>query len=420
MNRHNYISMGLLLAMILFTAILPGCHDSTATQKDQAGSGNSPMNMPMAAKNTDMANMPMEVMPGATDSSVLVSFILRPTNEWVRSDVPLTSLQFSREAIEVAALGRVDYDTRRVGSLSARISGRIEKLYVRYRYQPVRAGQRIMDLYSPEILTAEQNLLFLLKSDSTNAVLIQATRQKLLFLGMSQDQLDHIIQTRQPELTIAVYSPYAGHIHEAGSAENMPAASGASNGVSYSGGMRDLSLITEALSLKEGMYVQKGQTVFTVYDPGRAWVLLQFYPEDQALVHVGNPVRVIPETSPEKAFGARVEFIEPFYRKEDKTLTARVYFDNRNRQIPIGSQVNATISGNIQSGNWLPEAAIVSLGLDKVVFMRSSIGFRAHRITTGIIYNHKIQVLEGLTPRDTVAANAQYLMDSESFIKVKE
>jgi len=184
--------------------------------------------------------------------------------------------------------------------------------------------------------------------------------------------------------------------------------------------MRDISLITEELSLKEGMYVQKGQTILTVFNPNHAWAILNFYSDKQAIIHEGSPVRIVPETSPDKDFRAKVDFIEPFYRKDNKTVTARVYFDNSKLQIPIGSQVRATIFGNTQNADWLPETAIVSLGLDKVVFIKHGIGFKAHKVTTGITYKNKIQVLEGLTAKDTVAANGQYLMDSESFIKVNE
>lgn len=407
MNSNNHHTILQLSGIFLFTLTMMACRAKTDAPKSQAGENNSSMNMPMPAGKNDMSKMAM-----GTDTSALLSFTIKPTNEYVRSGVPLASLQKSKEDIEVTALGRVTYDTRRIGSISARISGRIEKLYVRYRYQKVRAGQKIMDLYSPEIVTAEENLLFLLKNDSSNTSLIQATREKLLLLGMRQDQLNNIIRTQRPELTISLFSPYTGHIHEAGAMENnMPPATGT---------MRDISLITEELSLKEGMYVQKGQTILTVYDPNHAWAILNFYNDQQALVHVGNPVRLVPETAPQKEFRAKVDFIEPFYRKEDKTLTARVYFDNSNLQIPIGSQVNATISGNVRDADWLPEAAIVSLGLDKVVFIKRDIGFKAHKVITGITYKNRIQVLEGLTTRDTVAANSQYLMDSESFIKVKE
>ncbi len=414
MNSNNHHTILQLSGVFIFTIILIACRAKTDGSKSQAGENNSSMSMPMPAMEQPMptAAHAMSVKVPDTDTSGLLTFIIKPTNEYVRSGVPLVSLQRSREAIEVTALGRVAYDTRRIGSISARISGRIEKLYLRYRYQKVRAGQKIMDLYSPEIVTAEENLLFLLKNDADNSSLIQATRQKLLLLGMSEEQLTRIIRTRELELTIALYSPYNGHIHEAGSMENsiQPA----------TGAMRDISLITEELSLKEGMYVQKGQTILTVYDPNHAWAILNFYSDLQALVHVGNHVLLVPETAPQKAFKARVDFIEPFYRSADKTLTARVYFDNSTLQIPIGSQVNATISGNVQSANWLPESAIVSLGLDKVVFIKLEIGFKAHKVVTGTTYKNRIQVLEGLTTRDTVAVNAQYLMDSESFIKVKE
>jgi len=156
-----------------------------------------------------------------------------------------------------------------------------------------------------------------------------------------------------------------------------------------------------------------------VYNPDRAWALLNIYGESQALIKVGNAVRIIPETAPTKDFRAAIDFIEPFYRKESKTLTARVYFNNSNLKIPIGSQVRATIFGNTKDAYWLPKEAVLSLGMDKVVFAKSDGGFKAQKINTGIIHKNHIQVLNGLNETDSAAANAQYLMDSESFIKVK-
>jgi Cu(I)/Ag(I) efflux system membrane fusion protein len=336
--------------------------------------------------------------------------LLKPTNEFVISTIPVTTVQKRAEQIEIEALGRIQYDTRQVGSISSRVSGRIEKLYVRYRYQKVSKGQRILDIYSPEMLTAQQDLLFLLKNDPSNASFIQAARQRLLLLGMSEKQLDEVIRRGQPSYSIAVYSNYSGHIHESANRDQMqqdPA------------GMKDISQITEELALKEGMYLQKGQSIFSVYDPSRAWALLNIYGDDQGLVKQGNPVRVVPETSPGKDFRATIDFIEPFYRPESKTLTARVYFDNGALKIPIGSQVRATIFGNSRDALWLPKEAVLSLGLDKVVFKRADGGFRAHKITTGITHQDHIQVLGGLQATDSVAVNAQFLTDSESFIKVK-
>lgn len=336
--------------------------------------------------------------------------LIKPTNEFVISSVPVTSIEKRAEEIEIEALGSIAYDTRAVGAIAARVSGRIEKLYVRHRYQKISKGQRIMDIYSPELLTAQQNLLFLLKNDADNTNMIEAAKEKLLLAGMNKEQLQKLLQTKQASLTVAVYSNYSGHIHES-------TGTGMNNS---SEKMKDVSLLTEELSLKEGMYVNKGQTVFVVYNPAKAWAVLNIFGDNSALLQKGNAVRIVPETAPGKDFRASINFIEPFYRKENKTLTARVYFDNSMLKIPIGSQVRAVISGNSKDAYWLPKEAVLSLGLDKVVFQKVKDGFKAHKINTGILHKTHIQVLSGLQLTDSVAANAQYLMDSESFIKVKE
>ena len=341
---------------------------------------------------------------------VSLETMLKPTNEFVISSIPVVTIRREEVQLEIEALGKVNYDPRHVGSISSRVSGRIEKLYVRFRYQKISKGQRILDIYSPELMTAQQNLLFLLKNDAANTSFIQAAKEKLLLLGMSSQQLQQVIQSGKPSLTIAVFSNYSGHIHEAAKETNM------NNNQS---GMRDIALITEELSLKEGMYLQKGQSVFSVYNPDRAWVILNIYGEHQGLVKTGNAVRVIPETAPDRDFRASIDFIEPFYQKESKTLTARVYFNNSSLKIPIGSQVRANIFGNSREAYWLPAEAVVSLGMDKVIFKKTDWGFKAHKVSTGITNKNNIQILSGINETDSVAMNGQYLMDSESFIKIK-
>ncbi len=105
--------------------------------------------------------------------------LLRAGNGEVLSSVPVTAMQQETVTPMLEVFGRIAYDTRRISTISARVSGRIEKLYVRYRYQHVQRGQRIMDLYSPELIMGEQDLLFLLKNDPTNSGLIGAARERL-------------------------------------------------------------------------------------------------------------------------------------------------------------------------------------------------------------------------------------------------
>jgi Cu(I)/Ag(I) efflux system membrane fusion protein len=347
---------------------------------------------------------------GQAISNIGLETLIRPTNEFVISTIPVTAIKKREEQIEIQALGNITYDTREAGSISSRVSGRIEKLYVRFRYQKVSKGQHILDIYSPELLTAQQNLLFLLKNDPENTTFIQSAKERLLLLGMSSPQVQQVIQSGKPALSIAVYSNYNGHIHEASNGPGMNQRPGT---------MKDISQLTEELTLKEGMYVSKGQSVFTVFNPDRAWVILNIYGDNQGIIRKGNAVRIVPETAPDKNFRGTIDFIEPYYQEKNKTLTARIYFNNGQSKIPIGSQVSCTIFGNTRDAWWLPKEAVLSLGMDKVVFLKMPGGFKAQKLNTGIKHKDHIQVLSGLAETDSVAVNAQYLMDSESFIKVK-
>ena len=93
--------------------------------------------------------------------------------------------------------GVVEYDPRRSRAVAARFGGRIEQLAVRYNYQSVRRGQKLLELYSPELVTAEQELIFLLENDADNTVLVNGARQKLRLLGLTEGQLRELARTRR-------------------------------------------------------------------------------------------------------------------------------------------------------------------------------------------------------------------------------
>ncbi|HEY4935397.1 MAG TPA: efflux RND transporter periplasmic adaptor subunit, partial [Puia sp.] len=286
--------------------------------------GNCPIcGMKLIKKNAEpvsVANIPLETL-------------LKPTDEFVVASMPVTTPQLKNINTPVSAYGIIEYDTRAANTISARISGRIEKMYVRYRYQTVEKGQKIMDIYSPEILTAEQNLLFLLQNDAGNTSFIQAAKEKLLLLGMSAGQLQQMIKNGKPLYSVSIYSNSSGHVHEAGM-EN--------NGES-SGNKSPAPTVSQELPLKVGMYVQKGQPLFMLMDHHMVWAALQIFTSDQSLVKIGNPVRIIPETDESAIIRGKIDFLEPFYRPNSKTLTARVYFHNQS-MLPVGSHVTANIS----------------------------------------------------------------------------
>ena len=340
-----------------------------------------------------------------TLNDVELETLLEPTNEFIVASLPVTTPQQSNINIPVKAYGTIESDTRAAGSISTNVSGRIEKLYLRYRYQKIEAGQKVMEIYSPELVTAQENLLFILKNDANNVSFINAAKQKLLLLGMSEPELNNVIKTRRSLYSVSVYSKYSGHVHDAGMSDQI-----------YEDQTNKDATVTQQLSVKEGMYVNKGQPLFMIMNHHKAWAALQIFPNEQSLIKKGDAVQIIPETDTAAVINGNIDFIEPFFRSNSKTITARVYFHNMD-MLTIGSQVTANIYTAGKQGLWLPQTAVLSLGMNEVAFIKSGDGFRAHTIATGIRTNNKVQILSGLTAADTVAINAQYLVDSESFIK---
>ncbi len=139
-------------------------------------------------------------------ADVSLNTLLKPTNSYVISTIPLVQMEQKDEPMEIEALGTIQYDTREAAVISARVSGRIEKLYVRYTFQDIKKGQKLMEIYSPEILTAQQDLLFLLRNDPGNSSMINAAREKLSLLGMSGTQLQQVMQSQKAALAVSIYS----------------------------------------------------------------------------------------------------------------------------------------------------------------------------------------------------------------------
>ncbi len=366
----------------------------------------------------DMGGMRMPDKVQTKDSiqpDIPLDALLKPVNAFVISSVPVTTIRTSTQNIEVPALGTVQYDLRQVGTVSARIAGRIEKLYVRYRYQYISKGQKVLDIYSPELLTSQQNLLFLLKNDPSNSSLINAAKQRLLLLGMSSQQVNQITNTGKPLYSVSVYSNYSGYVTDAGS-PNMQINNTAENGMNTE---NSLTQTTEELSVKEGMYLDEGQPIFTVINTNTVLVSLNIFADQQSLIKVGDAVKITAETSPAN-IRSSIAYIEPFYSGETKTVSARAYINNTAAKIPVGSQVQATIFAGAKVAAWLPSGAVLSLGLSDIVFKKEGAGFRAKKVVTGIRHDNQIQIISGLAAADSVAANAQFLTESESFIQVKE
>ena len=329
--------------------------------------------------------------------------------------------------------GRVEYDTRRTKAIAARFGGRVEKLLIRSNYQPVTKGQKLLEVYSPELVTAQQELIFILTNDAGNQTLLRGARQKLRLLGLTDAQINRTASTRKPEYKVAIYSPYTGYVVEqpAQAGGVLPPPAPGAGGMSTGGGSGSMgggnapasapaasTLPTEAgLSLTEGAYVTAGQTLFRVVNTQQVRGLFEPRPDELAALQVGQPIRVLPENDPARALTARIDLVEPFFREGARTGAVRVHLPNPGGELRSGALLTGNVRVPASGGLWLPRAAVVDLGNREVAFVRRSGAFQAVPVQTGRRSADRVQILQGLREQDAVAANAQFLVDSEGFVQ---
>lgn len=347
-----------------------------------------------------------KISEGSTSDKKNLELLLKPANTYVLSQVKTITPKKSEFPVEVNATGKITYDMREIFVVSARVSGRIEKLYIKSLYQPIKKGQKLMDIYSKELVTEQENYIYLLNDDPDNTALIKTAENRLLLQGFTTDQINKIRNTKMPFQSVTIYSPYAGHLHYL---------SGGSVSSDMPSGMDNVK--STELTVKEGMYVQKGQSIFNIYNTKRVWAVLNIYSDNINLIKKGQKVKLKMDNEMISDGNFKIDFIEPEIRSGQNTITVRVYILNNDNKIKIGSNVNAIIKAENKKDLFIPITSLIHLGNSDVVFVKNNRSFRAQKVQIGIETNNFIEIISGLTEKDTLAENAQLLMDSESFIK---
>lgn len=337
-----------------------------------------------------------------------IAFLLKPTNEYVLSQIKTISPREKEIPQEIIATGKIGYDAREVNVVSSRISGWIEKLYVKYQFQPIAIGEKLMDIYSKELLTEQENFIFLLKNDDQDEPLIKASEKRLLLLGFTEEQIIQLKKSKKAIRSVTVFSPYSGHLHDLSSSSN----------VSSNGDNMNMNLTSSSsLIIQEGMYVNSGQSVFNIYNSKKVLAILDVYNEASEELKVGQPVKFFVNGSQEYENIGKIDFIEPAFN-DRKTLSARVYLDNSKLNFKIGQLLKAKVSAGTKIGLFIPSTAVVHLGNSDIVFEFKNNIFKSKEVITGIKMEEFIEVVSGVLKKDEIAENAQMLIDSESFIKL--
>lgn len=343
-------------------------------------------------------------------AGISLNTVLQPVNSSVIASVNAISPQQKQVPAQISADGYLDFDTRTFNNIAARFSGRIEKLYIKYAFQEIHAGQRLFDIYSPEMVTAQQDLLYLIKNSPQETGLMNAARQKLMLLGMTMAQINRVINTEKPFYSLPVYSPYNGHVHDV-SHSQMPGNTDEKPQPRFTD--------NQPLAVKEGMYVEKGQTLFNVADPHHLWAILKVDRSAIAGLKLNQPVQLSLPDVTGKTISGRVNFIEPFLQTGDKSTSIRVYVHNLDHTLKVNSQVKAIIQTGEVNGLWIPRSALLDLGRTQLVWLKAGRIYKAHQVSAGMKNNKEVLITNGLSCADSIAENAQYLADSESFIKIQ-
>lgn len=334
--------------------------------------------------------------------------LIKSPNETVVSSVKTVRGQFKSSGSSLQATGRVTYDTRQVYTLSARIGGRLEDVLVNYQFQPVRKGQRLATIYSPDLVEAQRELLYLLRHDSANELLIEGARQKLLLSGFSEAQLQELIQTQVLQYRFTINSPYEGYLIT----DTQPATSSAPVGASPMGMSAPTTQPAAPLAfLNEGDYVAAGQTLFTLVNRNSIRMEFNLTPAQSQTLTLGTRLQV---RVGEMIQQAQVDFIQPFYSGEEKFVKIRAFVPGAN--LTIGTLVTAQWSASSQEALWLPREAVVDLGTRSVVFVKDRGAFAPKSVAIHSVHQDEVEVY-GLSSTDEVAFHAQFLVDSEGFIK---
>ena len=365
-----------------------------------------------------------------------VKTLTRPTNSSVVASIKTIHPERKTLPVTAMAQGVINYDTRNTYSVPVRFGGRIEKLYLKYNYQPVKKGQVIMELYSPEIVTAQRELLYVVNEKKSDTEILNAAMEKLRLLGLTKGQIEQVIDHGKESYSIAILSPYSGYIIESGVSSStsisansiQPSSMGGGMGKKPIGGMQTAastmnaslpsSTLGSQFSIREGMYVTTGQSVFNVVDGTRLWAELYFSANEGKEIHKNDKVDLL-ATGLDETISARIDFIQPFFSEGKQFLQVRSYLDASNtNKLRVGQLVTAQLTKPETQSLWIPKISVLDLGVQQIVFIKRNGTFTPFKIKTGSESEGWIEVKEGLDESIEIAANAQYLVDSESFIKV--
>jgi Cu(I)/Ag(I) efflux system membrane fusion protein len=356
-----------------------------------------------------------EVLPAGVVNRVQLSpyrVVLAGVETWKLDFVPLVK--------DIKAIGFVEFDERGQRTVSARAKGRIDELYVNQTGQMVEKGDVLASLYSPELNVTVQNLVDAKRSGS--AELLRSARNRLQLLGISDDQIDEILQTGNANTHLKIRSPISGHVIK-----------------KY---------------VREGQYVDEGMPLYEVADLSTVWIQAQVYEDDMAFLPQDQSHKAIAASAdgitvtattrafPDEPFNGRLAFIYPHVDEATRTVTVRCELPNPDHKLRPGTTATinihvpasslrrliASTAGDPQRAEMLsqgmvlavPDSSVIDTGSQTIVYRQASPGvYEGVKVELGPKMTGPegitfYPVLKGLAPGELVITSGSFLVDAET------
>ena len=298
----------------------------------------------------------------------------------------------------IRAVGRVAFDETLLHQIHPKFEGYVETLHVNYTGRPVRRGEPLLSIYSPELLATQEEYLLALRAQrdlgrSGNPELarggsdmLESARQRLLLWDVRPADIQRLEQTGKPERAVTLYSPVDGFV-----------------------------MTKNAVA---GARVMPQDTLFEIASLARVWVLADVYESEAPYVRIGQTARMTLSYVPGRTWTGRVGFVAPTVDEKTRTIKVRVEFANPDRVLKPEMFADVTLERPLGRVVAVPEAAVLTTGTRSIVFVSQGDGvFQPREVEVGARADGWFEIRRGLSAGEQVVTQANFLIDSESRLK---
>ena len=310
-----------------------------------------------------------------------------------RIGVTFATVEHRSLPVSVRAVGTVAYDETRLVTVNPKVSGWVERLYVDFTGSPVRVGEPLLDIYSPQLASAQEELILATRllaeagpgrATENAQQLLESSRRRLSYWDIPEDEIRRIEDLGEPTKTLTLRAPASGIVVEK--------------------------------NVVQGDQIMPGMTVYRIADLSRVWVEADVFEKDLALVSEGQRATVTFEAFAGRVFSAAVTYVYPTVSMQSRT--ARIRLELPNPRLDLKPGMYADITLDVPAADMMPvipRSAVIDTGERTIVFVRAQNGALVPReVTVGRASGRLTQILEGVESGEQVVSSATFLIDAES------